>query len=201
MDLMDLLKGQLSGGLVDQLSQHVGADSSQTASAAEGIISTLLGGLSKNAASDQGANALTDALANNHSGGILSDLLGAVTQGGSKATDGAGMLKHILGDKAGGAVDMISNMSGLNQGQTGNLFQILAPLVMNTLGQAKQQNGLDASGIASLLSQVVSGGNTQNQAAQNPLMSMVSQFLDKDKDGSVMDDLAGMAMNMLTGKK
>jgi hypothetical protein len=201
MDLMDLLKGQLSGGLVDQLSQHLGADSSQTATAAEGIISTLLGGLNKNAASDQGANALTDALAKNHGGGILSDLLGAVTQGGTKATDGGGMLKHILGDKLGGAVDLVSNISGLNQGQAGNLFQILAPMVMNTLGQAKQQNGLDASGIASLLANVVSGGGNNQAAAQNPLLGMVSQFLDKDKDGSVMDDLAGMAMNMLTGKK
>jgi hypothetical protein len=200
MDLMDLLKGQLSGGLVDQLSQHVGADPSQTATAAEGIISTLLGGLNKNASNDQGANALTDALAKNHSDGILSDLLGAVTQGGTKATDGGGMLQHILGDKLGGAVDLISNMSGLNQGQSGNLFQILAPLVMNTLGQAKQQNGLDASGIASLLANVVSGGNNQ-AAAQNPLMGMVSQFLDKNHDGNMMDDLAGMAMNMLSGKK
>ena len=200
MDIMDVLKGQLSSGLLDQLSQHVGADSSQTANAAEGIISTILGGLNKNAATDTGANALAGALDRNHSGGILQDLLGAVTQGGTKATDGGGMLSHILGDKLGGAVDMISNVSGLNQGQTGSLFQILAPMVMNTLGQAKQQNGLDAGGLSSLLSSVVSGGNNQ-AAAQNPLMGMVSQFLDKDKDGSIMDDLAGMAMNMFANKK
>ncbi len=197
---MDVLKGQLSSGLLDQLSQHVGADSSQTASAAEGIISTILGGLNKNATTDTGANNLAGALDRDHSGGILQDLLGAVTQGGTKATDGGGMLSHILGDKLGGAVDMISNMSGLNQGQTGSLFQILAPMVMSTLGQAKQQNGLDAGGLSSLLSNLVSGGNNQ-AAAQNPLMGMVSQFLDKNHDGSMMDDLAGMAMNMFANRK
>ena len=63
MDLMGLLQGQLSEGMLDQLSQQIGgADQQQTAAAASGIISTLMGGLAKNASSQEGASALSNAL-------------------------------------------------------------------------------------------------------------------------------------------
>ena len=47
-NLMDLLQGQLSEGLLDQLtSQLNGASREQTASAASGIMTTLMGRIGK----------------------------------------------------------------------------------------------------------------------------------------------------------
>jgi hypothetical protein len=69
----------------------------------------------------------------------------------------------------------------------------LAPLVLGVLGQAKQQNGLDAEGIAGLL-----GNTTQTQSGDNPFMGMVTKFLDQDGDGNVMDDLIGMGMKFFS---
>ena len=69
----------------------------------------------------------------------------------------------------------------------------LAPMVMGVLAQQKQQQGLDASGLTGML-----GGAVQTQNA-NPLMQLATQFLDKDHDGSMVDDLMGMVGSRLLG--
>lgn len=197
MDLMDLLQGQLSDGLVDQLSQQLGgADKKQTANAAAGIMSTLMGALAKNASTPEGASSLASALDNDHDGSILEDVMGMI--GGQKQvqnprmTNGAGILKHVLGGKQSGAIDMISKLSGLDSGNTGNLMSMLAPVVMGALGQQKKSQGLDASALSGLLTGAVKSASNQRQE-----MGLIGKFLDQDGDGSVMDDIAGMGMNML----
>ena len=197
MDLISILKDKISPELIGQLSQQVGATPEQTSTATDGILSTLVGALSKNAASPEGASLLSAALDKDHDGSVLDDIMGMVTGGGAAAnsptTNGAGILGHILGGQQGGVSEMIGKMAGMNSGSAGNLMTILAPMVMGALGQAKQQQGLDASGLAGLL-----GGTVQNQQQSgNAVMGMVSMFLDKDKDGSVVDDLFDMGKGLL----
>lgn len=200
MDLMDMIQGNLSEGLIDQLSSQIGGNRQQTEVAASGIMSTLMGALAKNASTPDGANSLASALDNDHDGGILdslSDMFSGNTQAQhSRAANGNGILNHLLGDRQSGAVDMISKMSGLASGQTGNLMSMLAPVIMGSLGKAKRQNGLDVGGIASLLTNSV---NKQHESSANPAMGLISRFLDKDGDGSIMDDVASMGMKMLGG--
>ena len=107
--------------------------------------------------------------------------------------NGAGILSHVLGDQAGGAAEMISKATGVNENGVLGMMVKLAPLVMGVLGQQKQQQGLDASGLASLL-----GGSVQQQSS-NPLMQMATQFLDKNGDGSMVDDIMGMVGSKLMG--
>jgi hypothetical protein len=60
---------------------------------------------------------------------------------------------------------------------------------MGAVGQAQQQEGLDASGLSNLLA-------TQQQQAQSnapDVMGMLGSMLDQNKDGSAMDDLQSMA--------
>jgi hypothetical protein len=201
MDLMNLLQGQLSNGLLDQLSQQIGGDKEQTSNAANGILQTLLGGLANNANNGNGAQALADTLDKHHSdGGILDNLSGLLSGqlGQAGASNGLGILQHILGGKQNAAADMIGQNTGLSGGQVGNLMQILAPIVMSQLGQAKQQNGLDAGGVSSLLTNVVSNlGGQQQQAGGGGFMNLITGFLDKDGDGSAMDEIGGMLMNQL----
>lgn len=201
---MEMLQGQLTQGLVDQLSQQIGgADREQTATAASGIMSTLMGALAKNASTTDGANSLLNALDKDHDGSVLdniANLIGGgagrtnaqVPAGMERSLNGAGIIKHLLGDRQSGAVDMISQMSGLKGDQTGNLMQMLAPMVMGMLGRQKKQGGLDIAGLASLLS-----GNVAQQKQTNPAMGLITSFLDKDGDGSIQDDIAGMGMRML----
>ncbi len=196
---MDMLQSQLSGGLVDQLSQQIGgADREQTATAASGIVTTLVSALARNAASQDGAAALSNALDRDHDGGILENLMGMLSGNvqpqNERAANGAGILNHILGDRQGGVSNMVSQMSGLNNNQTSQLMTMLAPIVMGMLGKTKRENGLDEGGLASLLN-----GTVSQQQNSNPTMALVTQFLDSDGDGSIMDDVANMGMKFLGG--
>ena len=196
MDLMSLLQGHLTPEVINQMSQETGAAPEQTATAAQGILSTLLGGLAKNAQGG-GADGLLSALDRDHDGSILDDVMGLISGGGQanapSAMNGAGILSHVLGDQAGGAAEMISKATGVNENGVLGMMVKLAPLVMGVLGQQKQQQGLDASGLAGLL-----GGSVQQQSS-NPLMQMATRFLDKDGDGSMVDDIMGMVGSNLMG--
>ena len=57
-NLIDLLQSQLSDGLIDQLSKQIGAPQQQTRTAADSILSSLIGGLAKNSQQPGGADAL-----------------------------------------------------------------------------------------------------------------------------------------------
>ena len=195
---MDLIQGQISKGLVDQLSKQLGGtDRGQTEAAANGILSTLMGALAKNASTPNGASALNAALDRDHDGSIMDDLMGFMTGSrqaqNSSMINGAGILRHVLGGKQNGAIDMIAKMSGLDQSKTGNLMTMLAPLVMGALGKAKQERNLDTNGISDFLRSSVKSASTSRAE-----MSIVEKFLDQDGDGSVMDDLAGMGMNIFS---
>ena len=194
---MDLLQGSISSGMIDQFSRQLGgADKQQTAAAASGIVTTLMGALAKNASSTEGAQALNNALERDHDGSILDDVMGMLSGNAQvsneRALNGSGILNHVLGNKQSGAVDMISKLSGLDSSKTGSLMAMLAPVVMGALGKAKRQQGLDVAGIASLLSGTVSA-----QQQQNPTMNLVTSFLDADGDGSIVDDVASMGMKIL----
>lgn len=194
---MDLLQGQLSEGMIDQLSQQLGGtDKKQTAAAATGILSTLMGGLAKNAATPDGASSLANALDRDHDGSVLDDLMGMLSgqaqPANQRALNGAGIVNHILGPRQNNAISMISQMSGLDQGKTGNLMAILAPVIMGALGKTKRQQGLDIGGLASLLS-----GTVSNRTQMDPTMKLVTTFLDSDGDGDIKDDVARMGMKFL----
>ena len=67
----------------------------------------------------------------------------------------------------------------------------LAPLLMGALAQQKKQEHVDASGLAGLL-----GGITSN-SADSGIMKMVTNLLDADDDGNIMDDVGGLLQGFL----
>ncbi len=145
--------------MLGQLSDQIGADKEQTATAANGIFATLLGGLANNATSEGGLASLGSALDRDHDGSVLDDLAGMVggmMQGGDGAAaggaaNGLGILGHILGDRQEVAAQQVSESSGLNMSQVMKLMPILAPIVMGVLGRAKNQGGLDLGNLAGIL--------------------------------------------------
>ena len=194
MDLIDLLQSQLSGNVLDQLSNQIGGKKEETEVATSGIISMLTAALAKNAASPEGASALASALDSDHDGSILDnigDLLGG-NLNNNRAANGAGILKHVLGGNQGNAIDAISKMSGLSGDKTGNLMTMLAPIVLGMLGKQKRQNNMDQSGLSDMLSSAVKSATNQRQE-----MGLLGKLLDRDGDGSVMDDIAGLGMKTL----
>lgn len=180
MNLMDILQGQLSDDVLGNISEHIGADKEQTATAASGIFATLLGGLANNASSEGGLSALGSALDRDHDGSMLDDIMGMVggmVQGGSDASqggnalNGSGILGHILGDRQEVAAQQVSESSGLSMGQVMKLMPILAPIVMSVLGKAKSSGGFDLGGLANIL--MGSAQQTQQQGGMGDLIGSV----------------------------
>lgn len=158
MDLMNILQSQLSDDVVDQLSSYIGAEKQQTQSAASNVFATLIGGLANNTSSENGLSALSAALDRDHDGSMLDDLagmLGGIMSGGdqeAKASNGLGILGHILGDRQEVAASQIGNQTGLSMGQVMKLMPILAPIVMQVLGKAKSHANMDNDSLAGILS-------------------------------------------------
>lgn len=193
---MSLLQSQLTPEVINQLSQQTGAAPEQTSTAAQGVFSTLLGGLAKNANSESGASGILSALDRDHDGSILNDVMGLVMGGGQGqgATNGAGILGHILGGQQQNAAQMLSQTTGVSQNGVMDMMIKLAPMVMGVIGQQnRQQGGMNASALSGLL------GNAVQTQSENPLMQMATRFLDKDGDGSAIDDIMGMVGSKLLG--
>lgn len=193
---MNLLQGHLTPEVINQLSQQTGTAPEQTALAAQGIFSMLLSGLANNASTENGATGILEALDRDHDGSILNDVMGLVMGSGqnSSATNGAGILGHILGGQQQNAAQMVSQTSGISLSGVMDMMIKLAPMVMGVIGQQKQQQGgMNASGLAGLL------GNTVQSQNENPLMQMATRFLDKDGDGSAIDDVMGMVGSKFLG--
>lgn len=199
--LDDLLGQQQGSQAVDQISQQVGAQPSMVNSAIQMALPMILNGLANNASTPQGAQSLDNALSNDHDGSILDNLggLGGMIFGGqqSSQTNAGGILGHILGGSQGQVAQQVSNQTGLNTGQVAQILMMLAPIVMGYLGRQKQQQGLDSDGLSNWL-----GGQQQQIQQQAPQSGgFLNNILDRDGDGSSMDDIASMAMNYITNRK
>lgn len=226
--IFDLLSGVMSSDNVQQISQQIGASPSQTQSAISAALPALLGGLQQQTKEPEQAQKLASALDRDHDGslldgigGMLSGLSGGGDQSGpglggllgmagsmlaaapgpgsNKTTDGDGILGHILGGKRPAVEQGMAKASGLDLSQVTKLLPLLAPLVMGALGKAKQAGGLDAGGLGDLLGGVMQqmGGNGGN--AGSGAGGLLGGLLDSDGDGSIADDLAGMAAKNVLG--
>jgi hypothetical protein len=101
---------------------------------------------------------------------------------------GAGILRHVLGGNQQTVQSGLSRATGLDADKVGSLLATLAPLVMGALGRAKQENGLDEKGLSTLLTKEQ---QHLNQSAPG-VMNALSGLLDRNSDGSVVDDIGGM---------
>ena len=194
MNIEGLLGQVLSGDNLGAISQAIGADESTTSSAIQAALPMILGGLARNASSEGGASALAGALDQDHDGSVLDDIAGFVMGGGGQQSNGAGILGHIFGNRNEAVQQGVSQTSGLDMGMVAQLLPILAPIVMGYLGRQKQEQGMDASGLAGMLG----GAQQQMQEQQSPLMGMLSAVLDSNHDGSMVDDAIRLAGGFLS---
>lgn len=189
--LLDGLLQQLGGDTMRQLSQQLGTDDATTQKAVGAALPALVGALARNAQSPDGAASLAGALDRDHDGSVLNDLPALLGSGGGGA--GASILGHILGGKQSAVAGGIGAATGLDAARSGQLLSMLAPIVMGALGQAKRTNGLDAGGLASMLGAERSAISGQGGGALGSLMNLI----DRDNDGSVVDDIGGMLGKMM----
>lgn len=190
MSLLDQLTQSLGPNALQQISRKLNTDEQTAGSAVTAALPVLLAALASNAASSNGASALSNALSQ-HDGSALDDVEGSVQQGHEGL--GARILGHVLGNRQPAVANGIGNATGLDAGKVVSLLAMLAPLVMGALGKAQRKNGLDAGGLASMLGQERQSITNNVGGGLTGLMGM----LDRNNDGSVADDVMGMAGKVL----
>jgi len=205
--LQDLLGQEQGDEAIGHISQTTGTDSTAVNSVIQSALPMILGGLANNASTPDGAQNLNAALEQDHDGSLLDNLgsLGGMIFGGGQQTiaprqaDAGGILGHIFGNSQGQVAQQVSNQTGVSAGQVAQILMMLAPIVMSYLGREKQQQGVDAGGLGGLIGGLLGGG--QSQAAAGGIEGMATSVLDRDHDGSAMDDLASMAFDYFRKKQ
>lgn len=184
--LLDLLNSDLGKTLISSTSKQLGQDELKTTSALSAALPLILGAMKNNASTPQGAEGLLGALSSKHDGSLL-DNLGSLLGNSDILSDGAGILRHVFGGKEQNIANVVSKKSGMDVGSAMNLLKMATPFVMAYLGkQTREKNVSDSNGIGDLLGGLLGGGSQKEQ-------NLVTQLLDADGDGSVIDDLIGMA--------
>ncbi len=187
---MQLLTSSLSGDTLGTLTKSLGTEEGATQKAIGLALPLLLGSLERNAAQAGGAQSLTQALARDHNGSILDDLASNLGRPEVR-DDGMAILGHVLGGKQSNAASSIGKATGMDSQQVMKLLALLAPVVLGALGKAQRKAGLDAQGVASVLTQ------NKQQAASGG--AGLAQLLDFDGDGDLTEEMVGLGATLLGG--
>ena len=190
---LEALLGLLQGQDLGKLAEQVGGNSAEVKNGVAAALPAILAAVNKNANSSEKAEGLNNAL-NQHDGSVLNNLGNYLQNPDLK--DGAGILGHLFGNNTQTVANAVSQSSGLDSQGSMKILQTLAPLVLGALGQQKKENNLDAQGIGNLTSNLAA-----NFAGEGGIMSMVTNLLDSNKDGNVMDDVMGLVGKFFGGKK
>lgn len=189
--ILELINSDLGKKIIQGTSTQVNEPQDKTAQAISMAMPLLLGAMKKNASSPEGAKSLLNALQNKHDGSIVNNLDGYF-QGGvnqEDLNDGEGILNHVLGMQKPQMEQALSQKTGLNADSISQILKVAAPIVIGMLGkEAKTTNVSNESSLTNVLGSLIGGKSEQEQ-------SIFHSLLDKDGDGSIIDDIAGMLLN------
>jgi len=162
MNLVDLVKDQLTSQVLGSLGSLIGADESQTRTATSAAVPALLGGLAKLASSQSGASQIASALGGLDLG-ALGNLAGFL--GGSNASrmadQGGSLLSSLFGTSATGKmVETLAGFLGMKPGIARSLLAYLAPVVLGMVAKQFTGGRADASGLQRLFAD--QAGNIRN---------------------------------------
>lgn len=184
MDMTSILNTVLKGGATDGISKATGTDSSTVEKVIQAGLPVIIGQMAKNASTPEGASKLDTAVAKDHGSGALLDSLGSLFGGGDSNADGDKILGHVLDSEQETANQKIANKTGVDAATVAKILSFLAPLVMAYLAKKKSSDNLDAGGVSDVL-------NQQKTSSGNPLSDIATAMLDKNGDGSILDDIVG----------
>ena len=169
--LNTILESGLNENFLNSISSKTGIDSNSLQSLVKDLAPQLLNGAKANLASENDSSDLINMISNTN----LDSLSQNPEQLDNLDTSNMlGQLFSSLNENESDVANAMSSKSGIDSSLISSLLPMLAPLIMGALN--KQTN--------------LSAADTSNT---NDITSMLTGFLDKDNDGSVVDDLFVMA--------
>jgi hypothetical protein len=150
-DLISAISRFLTPEVVGKLASASGLDSATAQSGVTAVVPALLSALAGVANRPGGAQQLATAAANQPAD-ILGSIAASLTGSAQVAENGTSLLSSLLGgDALGLLASAVSRFTGIGEGTTRTLMGLLTPLIMGFLGREQRAAGLDANGIARML--------------------------------------------------
>jgi len=175
----------LSPNIVSSIASALGLNRTATQKAVVAAVPTLLAALMNYVTKAQGATKLAEVVRKQEPG-MLSSLASVIGEPGQKALidQGASVLASLLGGKGLSALTgAVGEYAGVGNEGSKSLMGLLGPIVLGVLGQHQRDKGLDAAGLASLLT-------SQKSNIADALPSGFSKYL---SDTGILDDVASGA--------
>jgi hypothetical protein len=179
MNILDSLLNSGDVGAVRQLGAQFGLPPEQTQSALAALVPALMAGFQNNVSREGGLESLASALAG---GGHQQYVNDPATLGDpATAADGNGILGHIFGSKdvSRQVAQRASAQTGIDPGILKQMLPVIAALAMGAMSRQSQSAAAGSS---------------------SGLPSMLAPMLDQNRDGSVADDLLGLAGRLFSGR-
>jgi len=177
MDILKLLLGN-SGGMIDAMSQKSGLAANDVEAVISKIAPIFMQKANENFKSDADSSNFLDMIRRSN----LDDMADAPQN--ISVAEGNELLGVLTGSKENSralASDVGSQL-GISADSIKTLLPMIAPM------------------IAGMLNNQLKASNLQGSADSGSMMSMLTQFLDQNKDGSIVDDIFRIADNFF-GKK
>lgn len=172
LNITDLLFDKSNSNAISEFADNFGVNESQAKDAISSLAESLSHGLGANSQDVKGLDSLMAALEK----GKHSRYIDEPSILGKKETtlDGNDILGHIFGNKdvSRHVAKRASKETGLGAGLLKKMLPVVATMVMGSLGK-----------------KLLGGGKTSHQQSTG----FLTQLFDRDKDGSMVDDVLGMA--------
>jgi hypothetical protein len=184
MDILDLIRSAQGGAAVQQLGQQFGLNETQVSSALSALVPALAAGFQNNAATPQGLDSLLGALSGGQHQRYVDDV--GTLEHTDTVADGNGILGHIFGSKdvSRHVASQAASQTGLGDGVLQAMLPVVAAMMMGAMSKRMGQP-------AAVGADTTMGGG---------LLGMLTPALDANRDGSMVDDVAGLVSRLLSGR-
>jgi hypothetical protein len=186
MNLVSLAMNFITPAIVSRIASALGIDSKIAQMAISAALPSIFAGMAGKASKPDGLSMLTGLLGKTD-GNLLSNL-GSMIGGSDQSklvSGGTNVLTQLLGNSAlGSLTGAVGKFAGMGEAPAKSMLGMLAPVAMGTLAQQQKAGGLDAAGLAKMLS-----GQSENIAKALP-----AGFADLLKGSGILDSLPKPSM-------
>jgi len=191
--LLTLALGFLKNGdLLSAIAKKLNIEEAQVQKILVIAVPLLIQALSKNVEKKSGADALFEAISEDHDGSILDDPAGFLNN--STLKEGAGILKHVLGSQSKPLAGQLAELSGVDPKIATEVLGMAAPVVMGALGKMQSEGEVDKGSLSGILDAATSMADKQAPG----LLGAVKGLLDSDGDGKIDDQIVKMGSSLLS---
>jgi len=169
--LNTILENGLDENILGAISNKTGIDTNSVQSLVSQLAPQLLNGAKQNLASDNDSSDLINMISNTDLESLSQNPEAIDSMDNSNML---GQLFSSLNENESDVTNALSEKSGIDASSISSLLPMVAPLIMGALNKQTNLSSTDTSDT-------------------NGITSMLADFIDQDNDGSVVDDLMGMA--------